>query len=250
LTRQAIIDNVDVICAVGGDGSVHEVGSELIGEKQRLAIIPMGSGNGMARHLKIPLKVRKAIKCINKNRARKVDTVSVNNRAFIGVAGIGLDALIADKFDNYKTRGFRGYISLVLKEYFKFSPIEIDYTIDNRQNTKKLLLCSVANSSEFGNGFKISPKSKMSDGNLEFFTLRKIGFFEIPLVAYRFFTKSIHNSKYAEIESFKAIEIRCSTNIIHLDGEPVIMESPYHIKVIPNSLNILVGKKKKRDEFH
>ena len=106
IAAQSAIDGFDIVCAVGGDGSVHEVGTALIGTETKLAILPTGSGNGLARHLKIPLNLIEAIQSINEQNASVMDTVLVNDKPFLGVGGYGFDALIAKKFDEYHTRGF------------------------------------------------------------------------------------------------------------------------------------------------
>ena len=110
IATASIQEGFDIVCAVGGDGSVHEVGTSLIGSNTKLAILPTGSGNGLARHLKIPMDITEAIKCINDSNAIKMDTVLVNDKSFLGVGGYGFDAVIAKKFDTHTRRGLRGYM--------------------------------------------------------------------------------------------------------------------------------------------
>ena len=162
---ETIVDaGYDIVCAVGGDGSVHEVGTALIGTKTKLAILPVGSGNGLARHMKIPLNVKEAIECINKNNSIQMDTVLVNDKTFLGVGGYGFDALIAKKFEGSRKRGFTSYIKLVLKEVFKYNPINVSIDANGQVRKLPVFLCTIANTSEFGNGFIVSPKSDATDG--------------------------------------------------------------------------------------
>lgn len=243
LARKAASTGIDIVCAVGGDGSVHEVGTGLIGSETKLAIIPIGSGNGLARHMHIPLNVTKAIECINLMNDIQMDTVKVNEKPFLGIGGYGLDAIIAKKFDEDKKRGFWTYVKHVFKEFFKFNPINI--SIDTNGQIKKLpvVLCTIANTSEFGNGFVVSPKSDATDGKIELFLLKPFSFWRTPGIIYRFFMKKSHNSQFAEVISFEKATINLTQKIAHYDGEPVAVGNELKVQVVPKSLHILIGKK-------
>lgn len=246
LAAKAMNDQIDIVCAVGGDGTVHEVGTTLIGSKTKLAIIPRGSGNGLANHLGIPKLPRKAIRTINEGVYNLMDTATINGIPFLGVAGVGLDAIIAEKFDTTEKRGLIGYVKIIFKEYFSYKNITVSSTINGAQgNTENLFICSIANASEFGNGFAISPNSDITDGTLELFKLKRIHFLAIPIVAYRFFTRTAHKSRYVSIESFQKCELDIDQEILHLDGEPVRINSPFKVAVQPKSLHILTGKRNK-----
>ena len=231
----------DIVCAVGGDGSVHEVGTALIGTETKLAILPIGSGNGLARHLKIPLNVKDAINCINKNETIKMDTVLVNDKSFLNVGGYGFDAIIARKFNNYNKRGIRGYAYLIAREFFKYNPINVSIDLDGKIKTLPIVLCTVANASQFGNGFTVSPKSDVTDGELELCILKPFSIWSAPSIIFRFFRKNGHKSRFTEIIRFKKITILLSKKIAHYDGEPFDVKEKLKISVVPKSLNILVG---------
>jgi len=235
-------EGIDIVCAVGGDGSVHEVGTALIGTKTKLAIIPSGSGNGLARHLNIPLDISKAIACINEYQSIQMDTVLVNDKPFLGVGGYGFDALIAKRFDEGNVRGFSSYIKLVLKEYLRFSPAKINFNLEGEDREEVVVLCTIANSSEFGNGFKISPKSSVEDGKLELCLLRPFSLWAAPAIAYRFFKGTADKSRFTEIIPFSKGRIFLDENIAHYDGEPFAVRNELNIEVVPKSLYILVGK--------
>lgn len=246
LTSNAIKEKFDIVCAVGGDGTVHEVGTTLIGTDTKLAVIPRGSGNGLANHLGLPKLPRKAIKTINQGSFKQMDTAKINNIPFLGVAGVGLDAIIAEKFDTTEKRGLVGYVKIILKEYFSYKNITVKSRLDGSDEKRdNLFICSIANASEFGNGFCISPNSDITDGKLELFKLKRVNFFAIPIVAYRFFTRTAHKSRYVELESFENGELDIDQEIMHLDGEPVRINSPFKVAVQPKSLYILTGKRNK-----
>lgn len=246
LAQKSVSEGIDIVCAVGGDGTVHEAGTALIGSRTKLAIIPRGSGNGLANHLGLPKLPRKAIRTINNGDYKLMDTASINNKPFLGVAGVGLDAIIAEKFDTTEKRGLAGYVKIILREYFSYKNILVKSKLDgNEEKMDKLFICSVANASEFGNGFTISPNSDVTDGQLELFKLKRIHFFAIPIVAYRFFTRTAHKSRYVEIIPFTEGELDINQEVMHMDGESVHVKSPFNVAVQPKSLYILTGKRNK-----
>jgi len=232
----------DIVCAVGGDGSVHEVGTALIGTKTKLAILPAGSGNGLARHLKIPLDLIEAIQCINESHELLMDTGLVNDKPFLGVGGYGFDALIAKKFDEYHTRGFWSYAKLVFREYYKYKPVHVKIELPDMQRELNVVLCTLANASEFGNGFCVSPNSDVTDGKLELFILKPFSIWKAPAVIYRFFRRTSDKSRFAEIIQIDKARITLNDPMAHYDGEPFEVRKELHVEVIPKSLHILVGK--------
>jgi YegS/Rv2252/BmrU family lipid kinase len=241
IAKQSVIEGYDIVCAVGGDGSVHEVGTALIGTKTKLAILPTGSGNGLARHLNIPLNVKDAIKCINSNQSIQMDTVLVNDKSFLGVGGYGFDAVIAQKFEKHTRRGLRGYIYLIIREFFKYNPINVSIDLDGKVKTLPVVLCTVANASQFGNGFKVSPNSDVTDGELELCILKPFSIWSAPSIIYRFFRNTSDRSRFSEIIPFKKVKLKLSKKIAHYDGEPFEVKEELNVSVVPKSLNILVG---------
>jgi diacylglycerol kinase (ATP) len=241
LTKQAVENECEIICAVGGDGSVHEVSKSLIHTSALLAIIPCGSGNGFARHLGLPLNIKKAIQRLNIGREIIVDTGLLNGNHFINVCGFGFDAHIAHKFDNYHKRGFGAYMNLVLKEFKKYKAQSIIVKKENEFIEKNILLTTIANASQFGNGFKISPYSQIDDGKFELMLYQKSTLGKMLPDLIRFFNGSIINSSNLIIESFKEIELHLENNIAHADGEPMLLENNIaKVKVLPKSLKILI----------
>ena len=242
IAKEAIEKNIDIVCAIGGDGSVHEIGTTLIGSKTKLAIIPIGSGNGLARHMNIPLTIPEAILCINSTNEIQMDTVLVNDNPFLGFGGYGIDALIAKRFDEDKKRGFWTYVKHVFKEYFKYNPINI--SIDTNGQIKKMpvVMCTIANTSEFGNGFVFSPKSDATDGKIELILLKPFSRWRIPLLVYQFFMGRSDRSQFTEVISFKKAKINISQGLAQYDGEPTMVKSELNVQVVPRSLHILVGK--------
>lgn len=239
LAQEAVDKNIDVVCAVGGDGSVNEVGSALVNTSTVLAILPTGSGNGLARHLGLPLRLKKAIQNINNFEYTNIDTVSMNDSTFLSVAGFGFDALVANKFDQYHTRGFMSYAKLVFHEFRSYGGIKI--TINKQQTFDKLLFCSFANASQFGNGFTISPKSNLEDGQFEIICIELPRFFGFLMLLFRSFFGTIHKSSLYHSMKAEHASIETSNSLAHIDGEPLSVEGKHvELKCNPSQLKVLV----------
>jgi YegS/Rv2252/BmrU family lipid kinase len=236
-------DKVKAIIAIGGDGTVNEIAGALSGSSCALGIIPAGSGNGLARHLKIPLNIKSAIERINQFEPVLMDSGTVNNHFFAGTAGFGFDGYIAHCFDQHHKRGFLSYAALIAREYKKYQPQEYAIEIDGEHIKTTALFCAVANSSQFGNGFTISPSSDMTDGKMELVLVDKFPMIESMIVGTRFFTQSIENSKHYRKISFTnniTIKVLSDENIhFHLDGEPLQDGHQFNINIQPKSLYVI-----------
>lgn len=244
LAREATNKKIDIICAVGGDGSAHEVGINLINTASSLAIIPWGSGNGISNHMGIPLRTIKAISCLNQYYKIDIDTVSVNNSHFLGIGGYGIDAFIAKKFQEERKRGLKTYIKHTLKEFYKFKPVKVNIQIGEENKTVHAFLLSIANTSEFGNKFSISPKSSVRDGILEMIIVKPFPKWQSPFLVARFIRKKGDQSKFVDTISFKKATLKLSSDLAHYDGEHTPENKDINIEVIPKSLSIVVNKNK------
>lgn len=240
LAMEAVQEKIDIVCAVGGDGSVHEVGTALIGTTTQLAIIPLGSGNGLARHMKIPLKVKDAIECINAGHQIAMDTLKVNNKPFLGFGGYGFDALIAKKFEGSRRRGLMTYIKLISQEVFKYNPINISIDANGQVRKLPVFLCTIANTSEFGNGFVVSPKSDATDGKFEVVILKPFSFWNIPGLLFRYFTGKMDHSSLTEVIKTDHATLVLPHSYGQIDGEPISSGKKVQVAVVPHSLRIIV----------
>lgn len=241
LSKKAIEEGVDIIVAVGGDGTVNEVGQTLIGSSTALGIIPTGSGNGLARHLKIPFNFTKAIDVINKGNVRKIDTATVNDKVFLSVAGIGYDAFVARKFSKAAKRGFISYFRIVSSEYPSYKSKKYELVIDGRKITRRALVVTFANSSQFGNNTSIDPKASIDDGYIDVCIVRRIPLLLVPFYVPLLFTKTFYKTHYIEIIKAKEVKIqRKKGKNIHFDGEPFKMGKTLELKINPLSMNIIV----------
>ena len=241
LCKEAVEHGIDVIVAVGGDGTVNEIGQSLIGTKSALGIIPTGSGNGLARHLKIPFNIKKAIRVINQCKLHKIDTATVNDKVFLSIAGIGYDAFVAKKFSKASKRGFFSYFRIVSGEYQNYKPRKYVLKVDGKTITRRALLIAFANSNQFGNNTSIDPKATIDDGYIDLCILRRIPLILIPFYVPLLFTKMFHKTQYIEIIRAKEATInRKKGKTMHFDGDPIAMGKTLEMKVNPLSLNIII----------
>ena len=240
LATQAVKDKIDVIVAVGGDGTVNEVAQPIISSDVVLGIIPSGSGNGLARHLNIPVDVSKAIGLINKLNIKKIDTAEVNNQFFVNLAGVGFDALVAKKFAGQKRRGFLKYSQIIIHEYFRYSPKEFKLEVDGKKIKRKALFISFANSDQFGYNTSISPKARVDDGLIDICIMKKHPIWKSVFLPALLLSKKIDKTGFVEIIRAREVNLGQKEQTINVDGEPVKMKRPLRIKVVPKSLNVVV----------
>ena len=243
LAKEAVVQNFQIVIAVGGDGSVHNVASGLVGSNTILGIIPIGSGNGMARHLQIPTKIENAILTVNQQKIRSVDVGKINNKYFFNVAGFGFDGRIAKLFAKSTKRGLIKYAKLVFREFLKSKQHGFSVEFENGQSINdEALMISMANASEFGNGFSVSPLSNMHDGRLELVITKKPNFFAFPSLLKKAVGHQVHQSHYVNTYRFKKINITYANQEFHADGEPVNLKFPVTIEVLPNALKVIAGE--------
>ncbi|MBK7029781.1 MAG: acylglycerol kinase family protein [Bacteroidales bacterium] len=117
LAKEAVESGIPFVIAVGGDGTVNEGARALINTKTAMGILPTGSGNGLAHHLKIPMNIFQALRVINRGNTKYIDTVNLNDKVFTSIAGIGFDAKVAEKFASSGVRGLISYVRIILQEY-------------------------------------------------------------------------------------------------------------------------------------
>ncbi len=241
LAEKGIDDGYKTIIVAGGDGSVNEVFKKIIGFDVKFGIIPMGSGNGLARHLKIPLNHKQALKLIRKAKSQKIDSAEINGIPYLSIAGTGFDALIAKHFSESKSRGFWTYFKLTVKHYFSYEPIEYFVDTNDKKITSKALLISFANSNQFGYNISIAPLAILNDGYFDVSIIQKPSFLSLPFTAYYLLSGRIYRSKYCRTFRAKKLELNCKDeSMINIDGEIYPASKQIKVKVVPKSINIIV----------
>jgi len=237
--KKAIQQGASKIIAVGGDGTINEVASVLVGHSIPLGIIPVGSGNGLARHLNIPLDYKKAFKKALVGASIKIDVGYINNKPFFCTAGIGFDAAVAHRFANSSGRGLINYMKATIKTLFNYKPIEVSI---NKAPLEKVFSLSIANANQFGNNAYISPFSNIQDGQLELVKIGILNKIQAGILAIRLFKKSIHHSKNVTLQSCKEASIHYLKNApIHIDGENLLTDNELlNITISTLALTVIV----------
>jgi YegS/Rv2252/BmrU family lipid kinase len=241
LARDAAGRNIDIVVAVGGDGSVNETAKGLVNTSTTLAIIPTGSGNGLARHLNIPLNLKKAMQVINTGKTISIDSVQMNEEVFVNVAGVGFDAHIGWEFAKFGKRGFSSYIKVIMREFPRYKAQDFELTIDGKTTIKNAYLISFANGSQWGNNAYIAPAADISDGHLDIAILKDFNFMSALSVGYHLFRGSLDTSRHLEVIKAKEVIVKQAGIIAHIDGEPIEIGNELNIKVKPLSLKVIVS---------
>lgn len=249
IAAKAKDDGVDVVVAVGGDGTVNEVARAIVHSSTALGIIPCGSGNGLARHLLLPLNVRKAIEVINRCEIRQLDYGIINDYPFFCTCGMGFDAFVSMKFAEAGKRGPITYVENVLREGLKYKPETYTIEDDNGTLQYKAFLISCANASQYGNNAYIAPQASMSDGLMDVIIMEPFDVFEAPQISIEMFSKTL--DKNSKIKTFRTRHLhirRDKPGVIHYDGDPVMTGADIDIELKPKGINIIVNTMADRSE--
>lgn len=228
--------------AVGGDGTVNAVAAALVDTQVVLGIVPVGSGNGLARSLGMSMQVDKALREIAMGKSTWIDSGLVNSRAFFCTSGTGFDAHIGALFASSVKRGLGAYIGIIIRELFRYKAREYQIEMNGRSFRRKAFLVTVANAGQYGNDFYIAPQASLHDGIFHLVVLKPFN----PLTAIGLLIKVLsgkaHQSRY--IETFTANKIkltRSGMETIHLDGEPFDEKEELHFELLPRSLKVITG---------
>lgn len=248
LARQASAEKqFQVVFAVGGDGTVNEVAQGLVHTSTVMGILPKGSGNGLARHLGIPMDFKKSLALIQSNRTIAMDTFLVNGMLSVNVSGVGFDGHIAGLFGKDGKRGFIGYSKLVMKEFSSFPEFAIEVELDGKKINRESFIVALANSSQFGNNARVAPQASVTDQLIDVSFIRKIPIHQALGFGYSMFTGGLHKSRLVDIVQAKHVRLQFQKPMaFHIDGEAHAAAQSYEVKIQPASLQMAVmdGKEK------
>ncbi len=242
LAKQATSSKIfNVVFAVGGDGTVNEVAQGLVHTNQTMGIIPNGSGNGLARHLGIPMNFQKAVQMINNYDTIAMDSFMVNENLSVNVSGIGFDGHVASLFAKGVKRGLIGYTKLVLKEFVSFKEFQIEAEIDHVPCKRSAFVLAFANSSQFGNNASVSPHASVCDGWLDICFIHKVPISRAVGFVSKMFTGQIDKSSLVEIKKGKNLNLSFDHAMpFHVDGEAKIPATDFTISLLPSSISMAV----------
>jgi diacylglycerol kinase (ATP) len=242
LAAEAVARGVLKIIAVGGDGTIHETAIGILGTPAALGMIPVGSGNGLARHLRIPLEPERAIRLLNTPTITSIDCGKLNEHWFFNIAGLGFDAHVAETFAKLPTRGLKTYMRAVWQDWKGYRPAHYKITRKGEKlHHGHLFLLAFANGSQYGNNASVAPRAKIRDGKMDLVLLKPFPVAAVPGLAYDLFRKSFNTNRYVGNFAFEGIEIEISEPVpFHLDGEPAGILQNAKVEIVQHHLNVLV----------
>lgn len=240
-------DKHEVFVAVGGDGTVHSVASELIGSDKILGVLPLGSGNGFAREFGFRMNVRSLLSDIKKAQSINIDVIEINDKLCLNVAGIGLDSFVAHSFNDLKLRGFLPYVWLTFKTFLQLRPFHVNISCGGKEIlSEKLFVLTIANTRQFGNNAFIAPEARPNDGKIDLVMIKPFPKIFGPVFVLRLFTKRINKSKYVQhIQTDREVIIRTDETRFHIDGEPLKISGEVTVRIKTEPLKVLRTKRNK-----
>ncbi|MES2479839.1 MAG: diacylglycerol kinase family protein [Bacteroidota bacterium] len=242
LARNAAQNGAFAVVAVGGDGSVNDIIRGLYGTGVLLAILPKGSGNGLARTLSIPVDTEKALQVINRGLTDIIDVGFANEKLFASNAGVGYDALICKKFANSQKRGLSVYAWLITKYMWLYRDWTFQIEVDGQELEETAFFISVANGRQFGYNFKIAEDASWTDGLLDVVIIRKFPKILGALLGFRMLTGTLLKSRY--VHRIRGKEIKISNpklKLMQTDGDAVACSPMIHFRIEQNAQKVIVG---------
>ncbi len=247
ISEEAVATGFDRIIAVGGDGTINETAASLVNKEVNFGVVPIGSGNGFARHWHISLNPRIAITQLNTAEVHPIDAATLNGKLFFNVSGVGFDGQVSRLFAAQKQRGYLNYIRIVLNELNRYKPGKFRLNINNQWIEEEYFLVAFANTTQYGNNAVIAPQACCDDGLLDVILLKKFPLTEFPILTIQAASKQIHRSKYVTTLKVKHFEVELLDDTpVHIDGEFWETERKLNVNIIPHSLKMLVPRQSRR----
>lgn len=250
LAHAGLRRGVSTFVAWGGDGTVNEVGSALVGSDATMAIVPSGSGNGLARELGVPLDPAAAFQVVFEGRSRLIDAGELDGHLFFNIAGIGLDARVAYRFaeGGLERRGFVRYLELAAREVLSFTPHEYALSSDGRDRSVRPLLIALANSRQYGNGALIAPEALLDDGQLDVVVVDYLPAWRVLMHAPKLFAGTVARVPGVSITRTSRLAIASDAAVVyHVDGEPHAGASSVKACIHSRALKVMSAA---RQPFH
>lgn len=243
LAAQSVKDQADYVIAVGGDGTVNEVGRSLVNTDVVFGIIPSGSGNGLARDLHIPMNKADAIKILKDGCVKRIDYGIANDHIFFCTCGVGFDAKVSEKALNQSKRGILMYAKNMVDTFYYFKPEKYRVTSIDGSFEGEAFVVTCANASQYGNNAYIAPHADIQDGKMNISILKPLVAINVPQLMVQMMSKNLMNSsKLVELVTANAIIEREKEGVMHLDGDAIYTDKDIRVEIIHRGLNVLVPK--------
>lgn len=246
IAANAVNEGIDIVVSIGGDGTINETARSLVHTNTALGIIPCGSGNGLARHLHIPMEPKAAIDILNEGYQIPMDYGKINDIPFFCTCGVGFDAFVSLKFADSGKRGLLTYLENTLHESLTYEPET--YEIENEEGTvkHKAFLIACGNASQYGNNAYITPQASLTDGLMDVTILEPFTVLDVPSLSFQLFNKTIDQNSRIKTMRAKKIKIhRSKPGVFHFDGDPIMGNEDLEVEIIPHGLNVITSSKKK-----
>ncbi len=248
IAAQAANAKVDVVVAVGGDGTINETARSLVHTDTALGIIPCGSGNGLARHLHIPMEPERSLEILNEGFQCTIDYGKINNVDFFCTCGVGFDAFVSLQFAHARKRGVLTYLEKTLQESLKYQPETYEIETENGISNYKAFLIACGNASQYGNNAYITPQATLTDGLLDVTILEPFTVLDVPSLAFQLFNKTIdQNSRIKTFRCKRMCIRRTKPGVVHFDGDPIEMGTEINIELIQKGLHVVVPRTEARE---
>jgi YegS/Rv2252/BmrU family lipid kinase len=252
LAREAAGRGLDAVLAIGGDGTANEVACGLLGTDTALGLVPMGSGNGLARSLGIPLRPEAALSVLEGAVVRRMDVGTVNGRPFLNVAGAGFDAAVGMAFHEHTRRGGRRgiftYVRMGIRSMFGYRAGVWDLDADGQRFQGRALLVTFANGRQYGAEAVIAPGSRLDDGLLDVVVLEDAPLLVLLLHAPRLFLGGLPRFRgYRRFPAAQAVLVSEQPSLFHRDGEPEEPAARLEVGLLPRALSVLVPRRTAED---
>ncbi len=239
LAEQAVAQGAQRIISVGGDGTNNAIAQGMMGSDVALGVVAMGSGNGYARSLRLPLDPSDALRHALLGAARRMDVGYLNDHLFLGTAGIGFDARVADRFDRTARRGMFSYARIIVQEIFGAPPMAVEVTAQGGTSNEKVLMLVFCNTREFGNGADISPSSLPDDGMAELRVVRKPPFIHLIKAFYDIYTHRADGNPYVRTIRAVNASVKQEGTLAHVDGEAIEIGHHITFRLAQGALNVV-----------
>ena len=242
IAEQKAAEKAFAVVAIGGDGTINEIARSLVHTDTALGIIPCGSGNGLARHLQIPLDPKKAVDIINGGRLEVIDYGKINGIPFFCTCGVGFDAFVSLKFSQAGKRGPLTYLEQTLLESLKYRPEVYELEMDGNASTRyRAFLIACGNASQYGNNAYITPRATLDDGLLDVTILEPFTVLDVPSLSFQLFNKTIDQNSRIKTFQCKSLRIhRSNPGVVHFDGDPMMAGEDIEVSIVQRELKVIV----------
>jgi YegS/Rv2252/BmrU family lipid kinase len=241
LARKAAREGVDLCIAAGGDGTMHEVALGLMGTQTVLGLLPLGSGNGLARHIGLSMEPRMAFEQLVTGESHWMDAGEIDGKPFFLAAGFGFEGVVAHRFAKSASRGFSQYIRSSVEAYFTYRPLKLGVAYPGRNWEGEVFTSTIANGAQYGNNAWIAPNASLTDGMLDWTRILPFPFWKGPGLFCRLLNRKLSTDRYFQSEQTAGFQIEFPGRVEgHLDGEPVYFDNKVKVECLKAALQIRI----------